>query len=519
MARFQHAAQLHRRMRVHAFGRYLRASIPVLVIAAAAPTMAENALSKIADALKQPAKEAESARPALPDAQKAYVVTIDGIHVGASLFNTSSKRRFNDSYLQDKVAGWGIAAHVAPIGWSGNFDDADADTLTVKNGIMIAYGTAKNQGRKLVITAHSWGSVLAYRALRELKDSGKLPSGAVHTLATFGSPLNRSNNPRVSNLTSKQSTGPQAAYDQTVQSAVDIHARWVGPQALDGVVQHWNNYWVQRDTISGPIDTSGINKKLTHIGLKAHQSYYNNSHLSQTIAQDIAHSLTARSPAIAQNPAPVRTPTPKGTPSGGATLDILGVRIGDSTATALSALRKAYPGIAVNKKHSSILTPENKHPAFIRTKKVYCADNAPDCVSEILLTDYKGGFEEVRLKIRLIEDYPAAPGTSIVYAVVFTHEYGRKGQYFDPLAAATRKYGQPISCNNYGKKPSSNGCPSGARGMYWIRPNGADRAESIGFTPRKTQYTLGLQGSIDFRTRTRAINVARQQSNKNVSPF
>lgn len=146
--------------------------------------------------------------------------------------------------------------HYAP--WSGNYADTPKFINSIKSITKLVAGMARRDNKPFVIVSHSWGSVLAYRAIDELFRNGKLQKGEVDQLITLGSPLNSSN--------------------LVYRTKVCQHIDWRGASPIGGPVREWQNYWIKEDKISNSIPELSENDiqlpySETRDG-KAHSAYY-----------------------------------------------------------------------------------------------------------------------------------------------------------------------------------------------------------------------------------------------------
>ena len=194
------------------------------------------------------------------------ILTIDGIDLAASqelqaLLGLLVEGRA-DSYLEPAIRSeWDFVkdedVHYLP--WSGNYADTPKFIENAKGIIDLLTRTARRDKRPFVIVSHSWGSVLAYRAIDELSRSGKLPEGSVDQFITLGSPLNSRN--------------------LIYRAKVRQYINWSGTAAMGGPVVVWRNYWIDEDSVSNAIDELGkkniqLPYSKTRDG-KAHSSYFN----------------------------------------------------------------------------------------------------------------------------------------------------------------------------------------------------------------------------------------------------
>ena len=169
------------------------------------------------------------------------VVTIDGIDkqmtaggLGGILPGKTEGR--GDGYLREPVLShWGFVTqknlHYIP--WSGDSLNTDDEIGKIKDQLERLVKLSLQRGQPLIIVGHSWGTVLAYRALSELGKEGRMPANSVSQLVMMGSPINSQNDIY---------RGESAEYMD-----------WQGTDSLDDYVQSWSNYWIKKDKVSGEI--------------------------------------------------------------------------------------------------------------------------------------------------------------------------------------------------------------------------------------------------------------------------
>ncbi len=192
------------------------------------------------------------------------------------------------SYLEPAIkSAWDFVndkdVHYAP--WSGNYADTPKFIDSVKGITRLVAQMARRDKRPLAIVAHSWGSVLAYRAIDELYREGTLQQGDVDQLITFGSPLN-SRNP-IALMKARQ------------------HIDWRGASAMREPVREWRNYWIEEDGISNAIPELGKKDiQLPYSEIrdgKAHEAYYSHEKsplLWNKIGLDLRNALAAAAPQL-----------------------------------------------------------------------------------------------------------------------------------------------------------------------------------------------------------------------------
>lgn len=203
--------------------------------------------------------------PSLAQAQQPnpLVLTISGFDLAATLENGFGARGGTD-YLNDVLRKeWDFAADAYSANWSGDVDETATWVAQTKLLLGSLVRQSKRNGRPVVVVAHSWGSVIAYRALSELASNGQLAEGDVAALVTLGSPIGhrpamlslisalKLNLPKPIELASAAVDKVQSA---TISKATAKHLGWAGVQAFAGKVSHWRNYWIAEDAVGGPIN-------------------------------------------------------------------------------------------------------------------------------------------------------------------------------------------------------------------------------------------------------------------------
>ncbi|MCL4457481.1 MAG: hypothetical protein M1406_08820 [Nitrospirae bacterium] len=139
-------------------------------------------------------------------------------------------------------------AEIKPYTWSRDPGDTKKVVPDLKTNIVQAYEVAKNEGRPLIIVAHSWGSVLAHEALSELakgktddltdeRVKGLAKKGIkVDKLITMGSPLGAERLTKIPSETREN-------FPSFIEKPKNIEGAWI-------------NYWAKGDLISGRIDAA-----------------------------------------------------------------------------------------------------------------------------------------------------------------------------------------------------------------------------------------------------------------------
>lgn len=173
--------------------------------------------------------------PRLQRTGSGSVITLDGVHI-LSILNPNYNSTSSDYLKQAIDASWTnrIENNIGPItqfGWAGNIYETDT-YVTILSALLEKRTKENSRSKaKLVVLAHSWGTVLSYLAISKNKKI------VVDRLVTLGSPLNAQNSD-VNSFT-KERIG-----------------RKLKPLSN---VKVWNNYWADCDPISGKISVANNN--------------------------------------------------------------------------------------------------------------------------------------------------------------------------------------------------------------------------------------------------------------------
>ncbi len=237
-----------------------------------------------------------AATPATAKTPVPMILVIDGVDPGVydptGLFSKSSGRV--DSYLMPKIktswAGfWDLQEwkNLHQVIWGGDPTSTASAVETARVDIQqLLY--AKSETQPLVIVTHSWGSVIAYRALIDLSEQGILKPGDVDTFISMGSPLN--------------------AQSKILRAFTRRLYQWSDPAPAANAVQQWRNYYIEpADKISGPIP--GTDANVTNIAVPytgpvddlwtAHSAYHEDSRLLRQIGMELRDALAPPTPQVA----------------------------------------------------------------------------------------------------------------------------------------------------------------------------------------------------------------------------
>lgn len=237
--------------------------------------------------------------PATAKTPVPMILVIDGFDPGVydptGLFSNSSGRV--DSYLMPKIKTswaefWDLQEwkNLHQVIWSGDPTSTALAVGTARVDIQqLLY--AKSETQPLVIVTHSWGNVIAYRALIDLSEQGILKPGDVDTFISMGSPLN--------------------AQRKILRAFTRRLYQWSGPAPAANAVQQWRNYYIEpADKISGPIP--GTDANVTNIAVPytgsaddlwtAHSAYHKDSRFLRQIGMELRNALAASTPQLAGAP-------------------------------------------------------------------------------------------------------------------------------------------------------------------------------------------------------------------------
>lgn len=150
-----------------------------------------------------------------------YVLTIDGVDlwmqtpfhaIPIEWIPYLDRTGRGESYIAPIIEqNWEFAIDVRPFLWSGNIDDTNQLIGSAKQQISSLAESARRNKRAFVIVAHSWGTVIAYRAIWELYLEGKIGKDSIDVLVTMGSPLSKQ--ATIANIAVKVSTKFQSHED------------------------------------------------------------------------------------------------------------------------------------------------------------------------------------------------------------------------------------------------------------------------------------------------------------------
>lgn len=184
---------------------------------------------------------------------RGEIVTIDGVAAGEVFrdlavpnLDTQPPTGYLDLNLRQYLNSRNIQQRIFSVGWSNNPTLTNADMESIKNQIRAAYQRSREKNESFNIVAHSWGGVIAYRALRELGNEVK-----VDNLTTLGTPLGY-----VTTRTPQPCPGSLVPTEDCVSRYVSYRTKQnSGIRDMPRLqnVGEWRNHWSQGDPFSQPL--------------------------------------------------------------------------------------------------------------------------------------------------------------------------------------------------------------------------------------------------------------------------
>jgi len=151
-----------------------------------------------------------------------------------------------DSYLEGSQLGIYIKQYSGNnckninIKWTGDIKNILDGTKAIETCVK-EIKNYKQKNFKIRIVSHSWGTVIGFRAIKELETFAGI--GQIDEFITAGSPLYRF----LSSL-----------YDERHLQAGLMQNVYIGNLEKPGNLVKWVNFWAKNDWISGPIEANGI---------------------------------------------------------------------------------------------------------------------------------------------------------------------------------------------------------------------------------------------------------------------
>lgn len=191
---------------------------------------------------------------------KAVVITVDGLNLGKTVEEIRDRigdnlgltddmcREYNqkawENYLGEAVEGMGLndLIEIVPFKWSRNAELSIYEVEQLRN--LIKKQAADAEGtKKVIVIAHSWGTVLAYAALNQLGND--FPG--IDLFITLGSPLGSSF--ARDNGGIEQSEMFVNNYIEEKLNELKLNETGCRIKAVK-----WTNYWNWGDLFSGPVN-------------------------------------------------------------------------------------------------------------------------------------------------------------------------------------------------------------------------------------------------------------------------
>lgn len=182
----------------------------------------------------------------------AVVITVDGISLESTLWgiiNVNWPYDDEDYYLGTALASTGLEAYnvdLVDFEWSRDSGNTYEEVRVLRDFLRQEYNN-KTDGKKFIVVAHSWGTVLSYYALSDLSTEGISCDLYITLSCPLGVPYADPPNQWETWL---------AVYTlaKHIELAEDADNNWIGnPNAL----KH-RNYWAWGDFISGPLGGQAI---------------------------------------------------------------------------------------------------------------------------------------------------------------------------------------------------------------------------------------------------------------------
>lgn len=184
------------------------------------------------------------------DAQTADIITVDGLSfVNTLLLPGPQPINESEHYLKTALDSMNLkpaGTTVMAFPWSRDANDTAKTVEALRIFLKLKYQAARQAGKRFIIVAHSWGTVLTYLALssqsRQVQEGERV---YVDLYVTLGSPLG----------TEYAHGGNKYLEESTV---IAFTHNWTDRYSFCGnclpLVTRWLNYWAWGDVISGPFD-------------------------------------------------------------------------------------------------------------------------------------------------------------------------------------------------------------------------------------------------------------------------
>ncbi|MQA67370.1 MAG: hypothetical protein GEU76_15965 [Alphaproteobacteria bacterium] len=217
-----------------------------------------------------PALPAPPGPVSVPTERQPLVLAIDGVEPEASRRRGAAGGGDGDGAVSEVrslrpaiVADWKLTSedNVHHVAGNGDHAGTSAAVARVKGMMEAVAQLARLRQRPFVVVAHGRGAALAYRAIRELGESGRLKPGDIRVLVTLGAPEGLG----------REGTAP-----------------------VKGLVDAWRNYWIAEDVLARPIEGLAGPENVradfdpARDGGDAHNAYHTNPRIWRRIGNDVA---------------------------------------------------------------------------------------------------------------------------------------------------------------------------------------------------------------------------------------
>ena len=393
-------------------------------------------------AFSQLATSAET--QAMPSSPSPIVFTLDGIDPLSEVSPLLEARPGGStiSYLEPRIEEiWQLPeSDVHSLPWTGRTADTALAVEQAKALLLLIIGIAKQENQPVVIVAHSWGSVLAYRALLDLYRNGDIRDGDIDQLITIGSPLFEEN--------------------IAVRKFARLHAGWIGAAPAGLTVRQWQSFYTEHDCLGGGVPEAGVENHNLPTSetkcLKAHRAYFEEDNVLKFIDQYVKRGLRTREQIMAGRekllPPETTGTTQTGEPSLATvearhdvtTFDLYGIRLYMTYDEVMNVMQRISKDRPLRRKGTTTTACLKDKIARINGAD-FIPTKCPGLVHfvEVLL----GSGEQANITVDFEEmppDQPDQLGQFIVVKVDYEYRYGRKNaSYEDFVALAIQKYGPP----------------------------------------------------------------------------
>jgi hypothetical protein len=190
-------------------------------------------------------------------AKGSYVVTVDGLSFDAFGPGQKTQPASEPPYLWVVLSSPPLSLGsdgivLFPYEWSRNGSETSQAVDNLRTVLRQTYERARGEGKRFVVLAHSWGTVLTYLALA-LESVGSAPIVS-DLYVTLGSPMGAKNAPPADDFVSTAVSGLIQNYTEGWVSGVLSSGNC--PACVPALRGAWRNYWALSDYISGPLNAT-----------------------------------------------------------------------------------------------------------------------------------------------------------------------------------------------------------------------------------------------------------------------